>query len=461
MKMTAVFEEAFKYYITNVNIIKGNKVYTYFPYNNSCGSNYDPILISTCKNAFELYPNKLPKNLNGCKIKMLAQGVEPFVLNVTLKNRSAREGGLEVKIMNTIAEKYNFSENYLEHNESVWGFRLKDGSYTGHYKKLIERKADLFFGIAPPDYHEDFDLTTMHLIEQVTWWVPIANFKPRWRNIIDVYRTSIWILMVIALVLITVIWKFIGIHLETSVRYKELFLCFMIHWHSLLQGSVLSPKSGMLRFLFILWILFSIVLSCSYQSQLISFLTKPLRERQISNTKELIESKMRLAFSPKAAEIFFNNPDDPVHRYITTSNYLPCPLGEICVNRTAFQRDVATFKSERQISFLMKTYYLDSNGKPLIYGFKDANVMTAKFVLRKGYPLLEIINDMLLRLRENGLIRKWDKDVTNTNNFSDKEQLVALSILHLYGAYACLLVGNCSALIVFICEIIFKKYGNK
>lgn len=456
--LVQIFEIAWDYYILNINalLLVNNTVdvYTYFPFNNkNCKPNLMPKMVQFAvdKNDNNMYPYKVPHNLQACKINMLAIIIPPYVMNPWKDPTCPGVSGIEVTILHVIAKQLNFTENYLKHDWKNWGFRLPNGTYTGLYTYLLTRKADLFFGLAPSEFNEFFDMSLPSLMEETPWWVPAARPEPAWKNLKRIYQNSLWISILTTLGLTTFLWCLIG-----KKEYKQRFICFLICWSVLLQTAAKLPKSLAMKILFISWVLFSLVLCISYQSQLISILTNPFYEHQISNVQELLESKLLYGFFPRVIQSFFNDPKDPIQKRIA-DNFITCPLTEECVNRTAFQRNFAVVKSLRHVRFLTKKYYLDPNGRSLLYDFKKGTLYQSVYVCRKGFPFLRHINRMLLLLQANGLIDKWDNDIRHAGKVRQEKQLYPLSIMHLSGGFACLLIGYILAIFVFVIENLYRR----
>lgn len=456
-----IFEIAWDYYIININVLLSInntvEVYTYFPYNyKNCNPNLMPKFVLYCDNEIDInmYPDKVPNNLQGCKINVVAILIPPYVINPWGDKSHPSKSGIEVTILHIIAKQFNFTERYLKHGLTNWGFRFANGTYTGLYTYLLTKQADLFFGLAPSQFNEDFDMSLPIVMEETTWWVPSAGLKPAWKNLKRIYQNSVWISILSTLGVTIFLWCLIG-----KREYKQNAICFLVCWSILLQAATKIPKNLVMKILFIFWVLFSLVLSTSYQSQLINILTNPFYEHQISNVQELLESKILFGFFPRVVQSFFNDPNDPIQKRIV-DNFIPCPLSEECVNKTAFQRNFAVVKSSRQVRFLTKKYYLDSNGRSLLYRFKEGVLYQPVYVCRKGFPLLSKINHMSLLLQANGLIEKWDKDIRYVGDVSKAKKLYPLSIMHLSGGFVCLVIGYILAIFVFIIEKLYRK-NNK
>lgn len=140
-----IFEITWKYFIVNINLVYKNKIYTHFPYEQSCGTNTKPILISNCTN-LNLYKNKIPRNLNGCEFKLMGLNIQPYVIDIFGDKNDPVSSGLEVTILHIIAKKMNFSEKYIWNPFPHWGYLMPDGNFTMMLKYLDEKKADIVFG---------------------------------------------------------------------------------------------------------------------------------------------------------------------------------------------------------------------------------------------------------------------------------------------------------------------------
>ncbi|GLV40873.1 hypothetical protein CBL_08447 [Carabus blaptoides fortunei] len=98
---------------------------------------------------------------------------------------------------------------------------------------------------------------------------------------------------------------------------------------------------------------------------------------------------------------------------------------------------------------------------PMIHGFTEGTLYIPKFLVTAGYPLLEKFDELLLSMQANGLIDKWDKDISSNQAHKYESQLTALSIGHMALSFVNLLIGFIISLIVFIVEIILKRRKDK
>lgn len=172
----------------------------------------------------------------------------------------------------------------------------------------------------------------------------------------------------------------------------------------------------------------------------------------MTTLEELVDSKIEFGFYPTINEAYKD--PYPLYKQIL-KRYQPCPLTPECLNRTAFTRRYAVVKNRRQVVYLMPRYYTYPNGRAMLYDTNIAAFNTReRYYMRKGYPLLERFDSILIMLTSAGFIGKWDKDLAFFNFVAnDDSSLKALSIAHLQGAFMIYVLGVSFAGFVLICEV--------
>lgn len=465
-----IFELAWRYYILNILVVVISEgeifVHTYFPYNSdNCTVNLSTNFLFKCGDKYlpkSIFPQKVPNNLKGCQLRMLALKLPPYVINPELSKDKIKEVGIEVYMLHIMAKKMNFTENYLKNNYTDWGNKLSNGTYVGMYSVILNNNADFMFGMSTfkPEYTELCSSKT-YLYDQLYFFAPIAGEVPKWKNFIKIFKPSIWALIFVSLAINSLVWYGISKLNNFCNGTEEIYFStyFLASWYTLLQGSTQMPTPSSIRTLLIFWTMFSLIVYTSYQCQLISILTKPQYENQISSMEEILNSKMAFGFFPRVKSAF-SDPNNELERRIS-SNYTVCPLTEECVNRTAFKRDFAVIKNSRQINYLTRKYYTSPDGKPLLYGFSIGFHVYPRILARKGFPLLEKFDEFILKFRCHGLMHKWDKETSSTQRYDQQHQHSSLKIAHLLCGFFYLFFGLFLATVMFIVEIIWNKIINK
>lgn len=111
-----IFNTSWQYYIYNINVITlKNKfeaeIYTYYPYkNNLCGQFLNVELLNICSNNMsDIFPPKIPLDLRGCKLKMMAYPMIPYVLNINASREKSAKAGIEIAIIHVLSQRMNFT----------------------------------------------------------------------------------------------------------------------------------------------------------------------------------------------------------------------------------------------------------------------------------------------------------------------------------------------------------------
>lgn len=352
-----IFKITWYYFALHLSVLVKNgttvNVYTFFPYNDErCGTyeTYEQISTLDTIEYDDIFPDKIPLQVNGCDVRMLAYWMPPYVINLNAPREKAELAGIEVTSVHVISKRMNFTEVYLYNPYAHWGHKYDDGHYTFMYKDLLDRKIDLIYGFTygNSSYIFDFDTSYCYLDDRSVWIVPIALQMAQWKNLTAIFEWKLWLAILIMLIVNGVSWWFIGRKRETSDEFNDLIMCLMLSLYSLLQGSVKSPTRGNLRIVFFLWLISCLLIFTAHQCQLISILTNPLYDKQITTLEEIMDSDLKFGFFPSLAEPYSDSSEE-IHKKIVR-DYVECPVTVECVNRTAFQRDFAVGKNSRQVT---------------------------------------------------------------------------------------------------------------
>lgn len=326
-----------------------------------------------------------------------------------------------------------------------------------------------FAGITGPtiERHRFLDHNYCHLQEYCTWCVPKARIAPAWRGLLDIFQYLTWIAMIAMYILISVlIWAFASTSPRDPTTYPLLKNSMNYIFSIFLNVSTYeTPVKKSARMIFIFWVIFGLHFTIAYQAKLISVLTNTVYEKQMDTVDEMLNSNMPFLLIYTLKRYFANTDDWRVKRI--SDNFQGCYDSDACLNRIAYQRNLAFFTLKVHMDFdTMK--YVDSTGRPLIYCFDNYYlVYPAQMYLTKGFPLRDRIDQVIFRIRDSGLLLKWKSDVfwkwrhrfLNSIPLADNSNK-PLTIKHLLAVFFVAAVGYCFALLVFVIEILIF-YINK
>ncbi|KAF5291709.1 hypothetical protein FQR65_LT11402 [Abscondita terminalis] len=392
-----------KYYVFNILLLipydNSVEIVTYFPYKSIQSTTIDICSDGRLmrKNT-NLFPDKLPVTWQNISVRTINFVYPPYVI----KTKTKEFVGMEVEILSLLQQLMGFNLVYQNKSFQTWGKRLTNGSYVGAYYYLRNYEVDLAYGFfyANRNEHWDFDQTYPYMEDNGKWVVPMAKIEKNWKGVVKIFKVYVWMFIFVTFLCCTffLVWGTSKGTLLNRITYY-----FMVSYKCFLGQSVNLPIKNFLRIILGLWVIVGLIFTSAFQGKLISVLNINSREKQISNVEELMTSKIKFGAFVDSKYIFINS-NSKYDQYIY-DNYEDCPLSNICINRTAFQGDFATFKPKKLVEFMISNTFLDDDGNSLIYMF-ESNIYNVLVTLAftKGYPLFDKINRALSDLRSTGFI---------------------------------------------------------
>lgn len=160
-------------------------------------------------------------------------------------------------------------------------------------------------------------ITIPYIHDDQTWCVATARPQDIWRNIFNIYTVVTWLALVGAVFLIAFL-VFIAVRLEK--RRSKLFWTFLIGLAAAIgQYASYEPKRTSVRVLLIFVFMYGMVMTTSFNSFLISILTRPRFNAQVDSVQDAIDVGMTFAGGDVALAHF--NGDDKVRWSKRAPNY--------------------------------------------------------------------------------------------------------------------------------------------
>lgn len=230
--LTKTFELLWTFSILRGVIVSKGNVYKYDPYGN-CGRMISPLWVEACLKSINLFTTGV---LNNCELKMLTVPIKPFVIDYNADRKKPALAGIEVTIMDAMAEWLKFSALYSDEQHDVFYNHIAKFEPEYGVQMLANREIDVIFGYSIATSESSiFDVcehTLFHLVDQYSIWVPRAMKIPGWQNITKTFKMNIWILIVAVVMAVSlVIWIIGRCHNEDTSRYEiyieKLQLCVL------------------------------------------------------------------------------------------------------------------------------------------------------------------------------------------------------------------------------------------
>ncbi|XP_050343844.1 uncharacterized protein LOC126769250 [Nymphalis io] len=414
----------------------------------------------TIKYDRDLFENKLPNDMKGCVLQIIALERQPFI------SINESDVNIEKILVNAMFKKFNFSLKY----KTISGFRgerNQQGEWNGALEDLVSRKGHILLGGIFPDFdvQEDFECSSTYLTDSYIWVVPRAYPSPPWVSLTITFQNSVWYSAIGGFILCVLAWKFLG-QLSGDSHYNKSFgHCLFNTWVCLLGFSANTrPKKHSLRIFFIFLNLYGIIFLTAYQTKLIDVLQNPTYESQIDNVEELVQSKLKFGGIQELNGLFFNS-SDPFDNLVgekwTDVSNLSQALRYVILHRNF---SVLCSKFELEHLSAATPELNDAAGADNYYSFETITFsVPLEMIALRGFPFMKKISRSLNLYKQLGMDAKVRSYFAETNKRkrmkllqslqSTKEDFNALSIQHLQGGFFALAVGVSGGLFILLLEL--------
>ncbi|GLV36246.1 hypothetical protein CBL_08739 [Carabus blaptoides fortunei] len=213
-----ILKEGYTYFAFNIFVLNMKKsvdkidIYTWSSLRH-CGKPKEIILLDSCtpdksvnSSIFQQHTSKsIWKN---CTLRILPIEIHPYYYKIS----DGTFEGLDIRAIQMIQKKLQFTPVYLPNKYKTWGLKMPDGHYSEMLGILQKYKADLIIGMLPQNYTYlwDFDATHYTSKSSVSWVVPRATVLPNWKTLFRIYPLLIWFSSLLMLFVVPILWKITG-----------------------------------------------------------------------------------------------------------------------------------------------------------------------------------------------------------------------------------------------------------
>lgn len=300
--------------------------------------------------------------------------------------------------------------------------------------------------------------TIPYAFDDVTWCVHTADLAPAWLNTFKTYSGGLWLAIGISIATSSFL-LFLFIKLEQETRHQNLaWSCLNIFGTFISMFTVkYDPRMIYIRIFMAALLFAGINLWAAYTSSLISILTRPRYNKQVSTVPEAIAADMVFYGNINYFEyIVANKMNEPGYRELV-KRYRVCESVSQCFG--AFINDKNSAIASSRIQAMHNTQALSIEK----YCFDINNNLYEYSVSTLSYPyhhLLPELNAMIGMVLQSGFIVKWIRDVEVQTTYEYKSAEVKLSLEHLQGAFVMLGMGSLMAIIAFLIEWVYFLQKN-
>lgn len=416
-----------------------------------------------------IFDNKIPNDLNGCVMNILALPRQPFI------SENSYDANIEKIMINRMLRRFKIKASYQLINGQR-GERENIGEWNGGLKKLASKTGHMLLGGIFPDFdvHEDFETSTTYLADAYTWVVPRAPKSAAWVGLVIIFQSLVWYSVIAGFVLCGLTWKIIGQFSRDSVGNSSFDHCFLNTWITILGFvSYLHPTKESLRVFFAFLNIYCLLFLTAYQTKLFDVLTNPSFEYQIQTVEDLVDSGLQFGGFEELHDLYYNS-SDPFDYYIgeqwTDVDNITKAMIDVAVHR-----NFSLLCSRLELAHIsaITPELSDSTGTYKYYAFVD-NMFTVPIetIALKGFPFMKEFSKTITLFKQSGLNEALRHHFATFSErrrarllrtlLRQKSDVNPLSVDHLQGGFLALAFGYVSGTLVLIIEIIIKtKYIQK
>nr|CAI5864525.1 unnamed protein product [Callosobruchus analis] len=258
--------------------------------------------------------------------------------------------------------------------------------------------------------------------------------------IIYAFTETVWATLLVTIAILTAVMH---------IMYKKsLISSFFAVWGVFLGVplTILDNKPK-LRYVVILWVYASYILSCSFQANLLRSFVATRYQKSIKTLEDLKESGLKIGMTP-----FYTNTSNATKDLIVKENYVPMLENETVARILRDDSNYAYFSGKGFVEHLFDKRdksceaSLEIMPEAILPGF-------TVYHLHKRSYLTAKLDRFILILHSSGLMERRN---TLTKNIIEKEKVLKMS--HLFAAFKLLLFGYILSILVFVLEVIIWKY---
>ncbi|GBM35855.1 putative glutamate receptor [Araneus ventricosus] len=370
------------------------------------------------------------------------------------------------KLIDLISSEFKFEYKLKIPSDPEFGIRGDDGNWTGLLGMMQRGEADVVFSIVITEERtEVVDFSLPYGFDDATFMVrkPVPMIQNTF--FLKPFHLEIWLSIFVFLLFGTMITNLI-------VNSKISFLKILFHLYGTIleQPLTLPVKSSKAMAVFSLWFLSTFVLSKSYSTTLLSFLTVPFQPRPIRTFEELAvvvkEGKYKCLVEKGNSLISLMHKADLEHsRSLIESIEKHGWFVESLNSITAETLDSQTAVIGSRFPLQIFEAGMDSG----LFEISEDVLMIRNFAIafRKNFCCKKRFNTALSRALSGGLIQKFDKDMWNQLEILSKKTGFGSQIHHqitvsdLKTLLLMLLAGYIISFLVFLGEIAYYRLDTK
>lgn len=297
--------------------------------------------------------------------------------------------------------------------------------------------------------------------DDLTFCVANSQLAPSWMNVFAIFNGTIWLVVLLLLLSSAyLLWRLAKYDGEELGNYIWGFMQALAL--TLCNAATYAPRKLFIRLFYMALCFYGMHFQTAYQSFLISVLTRPRFQTQVSSIDMAIQQGFHFKGSENSNN-YFRNLDTPSANFIA-KNFEICEEIDKCLAEIASDHflAVAVSREHSENSPLMK--------KTNMFCFTRSNNVynfLVSILARKDHHILTRMNRNIRGILEAGLLSKWQADSQRESDLSadsteddDDNGTIVLKVQHVQGAFYVLIVGLFVSFVIYLLEIISYKLSR-
>ena len=421
------------------------------------------------------------KNLNNYPMHVTAFTSQ--LMKISYVGGNATYSGLDANVMFLLKKSFNadFRITILSNGAKLDPF--EEGLY-----RLDTRKAELImttYFVKPYEKHKSCAFTVGVLYDKVCLIAKSAGRVPKSFMPFLPISLKLWPILILYNIFISILWlwfKYVNdqicqevpINRDKKIKSQKIsdnnyppkihsgvIACVDVTEMSCshLKGAETTPQ----RFFVAGTLLFSVVVLGLYESTLISSLSKPFRYRELHTLQDVAEANLPIVtkYTNLKSSTFYNS--TLMDNVVIIKNFKLSTRHLVTNNKSILgMLRFSTFELDDGSEFY------DEDGYNKLHVIDECPAeYTLSYVVRRLSPYLQRINELLLKMSEAGLFRKWYDDmsypffkVERRKSEMNSGVRKKLTLMHYSITFLYLVASLLGCIVVFLAEIQFARIAR-
>lgn len=295
------------------------------------------------------------------------------------------------------------------------------------------------------------EFTNIVFYDTRIWIVPKAKKVSNVQTFKNLFSDTVWLLHLFTVCFTLLIFYFVSVVKKDNNRgFFETFV--VLFGVTLGTGGAGTPNSGVLKTIFLFYLVYVFHVNYFFQGKLNSVLTVPQYEKKINSVEELLRSDLEI-FLPNSVKEKLKTSTNPSASFIYERS--------VSVSDTKNKRHCVVLRNRSVASNILASSIPDSEKMLLDFFVDDLFPSTElSYYMKRGNPFAPVLNKLIVAATEAGLDKKWLSDLKKVNFVASSEKLIVLSIEHFETAFLILFYGLLCAFVIFLIELIYHFWKN-